>query len=146
MSDPCRSMPSADNSGSSSSTAKLVAVLCDGPALAVGTVTAGNCFAFESLEDTPVKENEWTYIAFTFDVFNNIGTFVINEIHGYQSEANTPMENKFFGFDTKQWLGLNALGVGSTFRLGGRKHENFGDAQSFTGKMSCLQVGVLHSH
>ena len=50
------------------------------------------------------------------------------------------MENKFFAFDTKQWLGLNALGVGSTFRIGGRKHENSADAQSFTGKMSCLQV------
>ena len=116
MSEPCGGMPSADTGGSSSSTAKLVALLCDGPAVAVGTVTAGNCFTFESLEDTPVRENEWTYIAFTFDVFNNIGTFVVNGIHGYQSETNTPMENKFFGFDTKQWLGLNALGVGSTFR------------------------------
>ena len=116
MSEPCGGMSSADTGGSSSSTAKLVALLCDGPAVAVGTVTAGNCFTFESLEDTPVRENEWTYIAFTFDVFNNIGTFVVNGIHGYQSEANTPMENKFFGFDTKQWLGLNALGVGSTFR------------------------------
>ena len=99
MSDPCLSMPSADQSGSSSSTVKLVAVLCDGPAVAVGTVTAGNCFTFESLEDTPVKENEWTYIGFTFDVFNNIGTFVVNGIHGYQSQDNNPMENKFFTFD-----------------------------------------------
>ena len=133
-------MPPADTGGSSSSNVKLVALLCDGPALAVGTVTAGNCFTFESSEDTPVRENEWTYIGFTFDVFNNRGTFVVNGIHGYQSETNTPMENKFFAFDTKQWLGLNALGVGSTFRIGGRKHENSADAQSFTGKMSCLQV------
>ena len=136
----CGAMPPADTGGSSSSNVKLVALLCDGPALAVGTVTAGNCFTFESSEDTPVRENEWSYIGFTFDVFNNRGTFVVNGIHGYQSETNTAMENKFFAFDTKQWLGLNALGVGSTVRIGGRKHENSADAQSFTGKMSCLQV------
>ena len=44
-------------------------------------------------------ENRWTYIAFTFDVFNNKGTFVVNGIHGYQSQDNNPMENKFFTFD-----------------------------------------------
>ena len=133
-------MPGADTGGSSSSTAKLVALLCDGPAQAVGTVTAGTCFTFESSEYTPIRGNEWTYIAFTFDVFNNIGTFVVNGVHGYQSQSNSPMENQFFSFDTKQWLGLNALGVGSAVRIGGKKHENSGDDQSFIGKMSCLQV------
>ena len=73
-------------------------------------------------------------------MFDNKGTFIVNGIHGYQSLDNKPMENKFFGLDSKQWLGLNAQGVGALLRVGGRRHESSADIQSFTGKISCLQV------
>ena len=111
---------------------KLVAVLCDG-----ATADGGLCHTFESMSSTPIEEQGWVYIAFTYDPFVKRGTFVINDIYGYEADAGVSNENEYFTYDTLQWLSGDVME--EPIRLGSKKYpEN--NENSFAGKISCFQL------
>ena len=114
----------------------LGSVLCDGPETSDGPEAMGTCTDFKSSSSTPIPQNEWTYIAFTYDAYNQLGTFVIDQIHGYEDSG--PQENKFFNFDSIQWLGINTQGFAPSFRIGGSRDES--TVESYSGKLSCIQI------
>lgn len=110
---------------------KLVAVLCDGT-----TAKGGLCHSFESMSSTPIEEQVWVYVAFTYDPFVKRGTFVINDIYGYEATVGASNENEYFDFDTLQWLSSNA--IEEPIRIGSKKYPADNE-NSFAGKISCLQ-------
>ena len=111
---------------------KLVAVLCNGM-----TGDGGLCRTFESMSSTPIEEQAWVYVAFTYDPFVKKGTFFVNDIHGYEATAGVPKENEYFEYDTMQWLTGKALE--EPIRLGTKKYPEDNE-NSFAGKISCLQL------
>ena len=88
---------------------KLAAVLCNGTSFGDGNIAVGSCHRFESLSSTPIQQGIWTFIAFTYDPFLNIGTFFINDVYGYEEFADVSKENAFFTFETKQWLSSDSV-------------------------------------
>ena len=115
---------------------QLAAVLCNGPASSDdGSMEIGNCTTFKSSKATSIDEQKWTYVSFSYSTFNNKGTFVVNQIYGYQ-DGSSPMENKYFNYDSQQWLNIKSQGVGIEFRIGASKLND----KRFVGKISCFQV------
>ena len=140
---PCGNVPDSSIAGGSGQEyIKLVVVLCDGPTIATDTVQAGSCKTFESSKKMPLEENKWIYIGLTYDPFNKKGTILINDLFGYQETASVSKENEYFTYDTKQWLGEYVQALEGPIRLGAKKYESPSptEANSFTGKMSCLQL------
>ena len=103
-----------------------------------GSVETGTCSTFKSLSSTPIIEEKWYFIGFTYSTYFKTGTFVINQVYGFEDSENK--ENNFFDYDTKFWLGVNTQGFGISFRLGGKTNDFGSDIESFSGKMSCLQI------
>ena len=121
-----------------SSKVQLHAILCNGPAVSDGSVDIGNCTTFKSSSSTPIPENQWTYFGFTYQTYNKIGTFIINQVYGYE-DGTTVYENHHFTFNAKFWLSVNQ-GFGANFRIGSEANDFQSDSQSFSGKLSCLQI------
>ena len=77
--------------------------MCDGPSLSDEGIV-GNCTAFRSSTSTPIEEQKWTYIAFTYDTYNKKGTFVVDQIFGYDDDSiGASFLYKFFYYDSKTW-------------------------------------------
>ena len=115
---------------------QLAAYLCDGPKLS--DEINGTCTTFKSSSMTPIPVNEWTYVAFTYDAYNKVGTFVINQIFGYDDGSS--LINNHFTFDSKKWLGINTVGFTGNIKVGNSQNPFLSPANSFNGKLSCLQV------
>ena len=78
-------------------------------------------------------ENTWNFIAFTFDQATTMGTFVVNEIFGYEGLNGS---NRFFMAEVfSNWLKEAAMK--SNARIGSAKFQNGND--NFHGFMSCMQ-------
>ena len=114
------------------------AALCDGPAVSDGSDEIGSCTTFKSLSSTPLTENKWIFIGFTYDAYFKTGTFTVNKVYGF--EDSEPNESQFFSFDSKFWLGTKTQGFGKSFRLGGKTNDYATNLKSFSGKMKCLQI------
>ena len=96
------------------------------------------------MSSTPLIEDKWFFIGFTYNSYFKTGTFVVDKIYGFENPTDSvPHENKFFTFDTKFWLGTKIQGFGLSFRLGGRNNDFSATSLSFSGKMSCLQLHDL---
>ena len=54
--------------------------------------------------------------------------------------SSLSMENEYFKYDTKQWLGDHVKALEGPIRIGAKKYESESETTSFTGKMSCLQL------
>ena len=121
----------------SGSLIQLWASICDGVAVSDDAEDVGTCTLFASSSSTPIVENKWTYVAFTYDSYNKVGTLMINQIYGYEGSSSA-MENKLFSYDTKKWLGTKLQGFGMSFKIGGRRAAT--NTRSFSGKLSCLQI------
>ena len=117
---------------------QVYAHLCDGPAVSDGSDDVGTCTEFKSLSSTPLTENKWFFIGFTYDTYFKSGTFIVNQVYGY--EGSEPNENQLFSYDSKFWLGTKYQGFGISFRIGAKTNYFASDAKPFSGKMKCLQI------
>ena len=103
-----------------------------------GSDEIGSCTIFNSLSSTPITENKWFFIGFTYDAYFKTGTFIVNKVFGF--EDSQPNENKFFSFDSKFWLGTKTQGFRKSFRIGGKTNDFATNLKTFSGKMKCLQI------
>ena len=123
---------------------KLKAILCDGPVVGVSPIQPGTCATFESASSMPLTEEKWEYVGFSFDTFTRKGTFVVNEMYGYQGAG--PMENKHFEYSSSlitanSWFGEGSLsGFEGPLRIGSKKYQKPDSWSGLLGKLSCLQI------
>ena len=80
-----------------------------------------------------LKEELWTFVAFTYNNIEHTGTFFINETHGFKD--NEGHHFKFDANNVQRWFEEEA--TSGTLRLGSQKFNN--DGNNFHGKMSCFQ-------
>ena len=117
----------------------ITAKLCDGPVVNEGPVTAGTCSIFQSANSMPLTPQKWEYVGFSYDPITKKGTFIVNQLHGYQGVSS--QENKYFLFDSKQWLSEGGKGFEGPLRIGGMKHiKEDSSSTGLLGKLSCMQL------
>ena len=114
-----------------------MAVLCNGPAVGTDLLAAGLCQSFESMSSTPILEETWVHVGFTYDPYLKHGTFFINDVYGYENTTDISKENEYFDFDTEQWL--TGIAMEEPIRLGSKKYPK-DNQNSFVGKISCFQM------
>lgn len=127
---------------------KLKALFCDGPLEGVTPVKDGTCSTFESAKSMPLTEEQWHHVGFSYDTFTKKGTFMIDQMFGYQGEGGKSMEGKHFIYNSsvstaQSWLGEGSQGgFEGPIRIGSRKYSKERSWSGLVGRLSCLQ---LHS-
>ena len=145
--EPCGSVTNLNpgHGGGAGKYIKLKALLCDGPVTGVSPTKDGTCQTFESSSSMPLTDKTWEYVGFSYDTFTKKGTFIINNMYGYQGAG--AMENKFFTFNSsinqqgEAWFAEGAQsGFEGPLRIGSKKYRKADAWQGLIGRLSCLQL------